>query len=40
MFASRKTAAAAASPAFPAETMRALASALLLLGLIGDRRVR
>jgi len=28
------------SAAFAAETVRALASALLLLGLIGDRRVR
>ena len=27
-------------PAFAAETFRALSSALLLLGLIGDRRVR
>ena len=28
------------SAAFAAETVRALASSLLLLGLIGDRRVR
>jgi hypothetical protein len=27
-------------PAFAAETVRALSSTLLLLGLIGDRRVR
>jgi hypothetical protein len=27
-------------PAFAAETLRALSSTLLLLGLIGDRRVR
>jgi hypothetical protein len=27
-------------PAFAAETFRALSSTLLLLGLIGDRRVR
>ena len=29
-----------AQPAFAAETLRALSSALLLLGLIGDRRAR
>jgi len=35
-----RAAATSRSAAFAAETVRALASTLLLLGLIGDRRVR
>ena len=37
---SRPTIIVSRSAAFAGETMRALSSALLLLGLIGDRRAR
>ena len=37
---SRQAIAKSNQPVFVAETFRALSSALLLLGLIGDRRVR
>jgi len=37
---SSRTTHSSRSAAFAAETLRALASSLLLLGLIGDRRVR